>query len=87
VPVHASKAYRGIRGITPLILNLETSTIVGGMWSASLLRLFTLAGKVTPAEWATQTVWKFRRSEKSLALAGVHRIARVIIKRSVFLYV
>jgi hypothetical protein len=36
--VHATKAYRGSRGIAPLILDLELD---GGEWSASRLGRFT----------------------------------------------
>ena len=74
VPDHAVKAYRGTRGVAPVILNL------GARWkwvfSIAPLPLYPRE-KIRPvpieeeAGWSPAPVWSVWRTEKSLIHAGI----------------
>jgi hypothetical protein len=53
VPVHVIKAYRGSRGIVPLILNLDTDEVE---WLTSCPQLFYPAGR-TPVPNEEEVRW------------------------------
>jgi len=65
-PVHAINAYKGIREITPLILNRGTTR----RWKVNF-RPRPLYPRELEAEWAPEPVWMFWKTEKSLALTAI----------------
>jgi hypothetical protein len=66
VLVNAMKAYRGRRGVAPLILNLSLD---GGEWLISRPIRSTPRDRTHEAEWGPEPVWEFMRSEKYLSPA------------------
>jgi hypothetical protein len=72
VPVHAMQAYRGRRGIAPLILNLSVD---GVEWLSSHLGYFTPRERTTvlieqEAQWTVEPVWTFWSIKYLLLLLG-----------------
>ena len=56
--IHAMKAYRGSRGIAPLILNFG----IRWRWEVNIIFLPLYPGIAGyEAEWASESVWTFRR--------------------------